>query len=151
MDALGRVAVGMARRERRELPPAPGSVRAGRHFVGEVLTRWGLDSQFDTATLLASEVAANAVVHAVTPFIVDVSVNVDHHELVVAVTDFDARPMLSPIESLGLSSLLVEPDLEAESGRGLMMVATLADRWGIEPAATGKTVWFSLLLNSAGH
>jgi anti-sigma regulatory factor (Ser/Thr protein kinase) len=140
--------VDIARRERRALPPAPGSVRDGRHFVGDVLTRWGLEDQLDTATLLASEVASNAVIHAVTPFVMDVSVDLERQEPMVAVTDFDARPMLSQIEALGLRSLLVEPDLEAESGRGLMMVASLSDRWGIEPAPRGKTVWFSLSLDS---
>jgi hypothetical protein len=34
----------------------------------------------------------------------------------------------------------------AESGRGMRIVATLADRWGVENAGDGKAVWFELEL-----
>jgi anti-sigma regulatory factor (Ser/Thr protein kinase) len=140
----------MESRERRVLAPAAASVRAGRHFVAEVLTRWRLDGQLDTATLLASEVMANAVVHAGTTCIVDVSVDLeDRRELLVAVTDFGSKPVLSPIAAYGLRLLLEEPDLDAESGRGLMIVASLADRWGIDPGPEGNTVWFALSLSPA--
>lgn len=139
----------MTREERRVLAPSPISVRAGRHFVADVLARWQLDGHLETATLLASEVVANAVVHAGTPCVVDVRLDLDRSEVVVAVTDQGDRPVLSPIEELGLSMVLEDPDLEAESGRGLLMVATLADRWGIEPSPDGNTVWFALALDEA--
>jgi len=139
----------LACHERRVLEPTAGSVRAGRHFVADVLTRWELDGQLDTATLLTSEVVANAVMHAATTCIIDVRIELDHGELVVAVTDFGDRPVLSEIEACGLALLLEDPDLEAESGRGLLIVATLADRWGIDPAKEGNTVWFALSLGDA--
>ena len=139
----------MTREERRVLAPSAISVRAGRHFVADVLARWQLDGHLETATLLASEVVANAVVHAGTPCVVDVRLDLDRSEVVVAVTDQGDRPVLSPIEALGLSMVLEDPDLEAESGRGLLMVATLADRWGIEPSPDGNTVWFALSLGEA--
>ena len=134
------------RTQRRVFQPTAGSVRAGRDFVRQALSAWGLEGQLDTTILLASETVANAVVHAATPFIVDVFVTDDRREFVVAVTDFCDRPVLSPIAALGLRSLLDDPDLDAESGRGLVIVATLADRWGIDPCEQGKTVWFSLPL-----
>ena len=38
------------------------------------------------------------------------------------------------------------PDSASESGRGLLLIAALADGWGITPrtAAPGKTVWAEL-------
>ncbi|MFE7413956.1 ATP-binding protein [Streptomyces laurentii] len=33
---------------------------------------------------------------------------------------------------------------DEESGRGLFLVAALADRWGIEYVTTGKRVWCEL-------
>jgi anti-sigma regulatory factor (Ser/Thr protein kinase) len=138
-------------RERLVLPPTPESIRTGRRFVGDVLTLRGMDGQRDTATLLASEVVANAVVHAGTPFTVGVSVDIDRRELLVAVTDLAALPVLNPVAALGLRSLLNDPDLEAESGRGLMIVARLADRWGVQPAPPGKTVWFAVSLGPGSH
>ena len=134
----------MTRQSHRALLPTGENVRAGRHFVATSLTRWGLNGHVDTATLLASEAMTNAVVHAATPFVVDLCLDLDRRELVVAVTDLGTRPVLDPITSFGLQTLLAEPDLDADSGWGLMIIATLADRWGIDPAPPGKTVWFAL-------
>ena len=40
-----------------------------------------------------------------------------------------------------------ETSLDAESGRGLVLVTALADRWGVEPYSPGgKTVWAELRL-----
>jgi Histidine kinase-like ATPase domain len=69
-------------------------------------------------------------------------------ELVIEVTDEDTTAVLSPVAAAGLESLMEEPDLDAENGRGLMLIATLADRWGIVPTPVGKTVWFALDLDS---
>jgi hypothetical protein len=38
----------------------------------------------------------------------------------------------------------VPPPLESESGRGLLLVEALADRWGAAVTAEGKTLWFEL-------
>jgi len=136
-----------SRTEHRVMPPSLDSVRAGRRFIDDVLTRWRLTGHLETATILASELMANAVVHAGTPFAVNASIDLDRSELVVGVSDFDARSLLNPISALGLRSLLDEPDMDAESGRGLLIVASLADRWGVDYAAQGKTVWFALSLS----
>lgn len=34
----------------------------------------------------------------------------------------------------------------AEGGRGLAIVATLSDRWGVIPRVIGKSVWFEINL-----
>lgn len=36
-----------------------------------------------------------------------------------------------------------------ETGRGLKIVAALADSWGVSPRATGKAVWFAINLQTA--
>jgi hypothetical protein len=35
-------------------------------------------------------------------------------------------------------------DLGAEGGRGLRIVAALAQRWGVDTTGTGKVIWFEL-------
>ena len=35
------------------------------------------------------------------------------------------------------------PDQD-ESGRGMLLVAGLSDRWGVDPGFGGKCVWFEL-------
>ncbi len=92
----------------------------------------------DTAVLLASELAENAVLHAGTEF--DVAVTVEDTEVEVAVTDRGSGP---------LEQHLTQPRRRygraATHGRGLAMVARLADAWGTRHDGDGRhTVWFSL-------
>jgi anti-sigma regulatory factor (Ser/Thr protein kinase) len=80
---------------------------------------------------LTSELVTNAVVHARTPFVVEV---VRGSVLIrVAVTDRDTQPV--QMRSYGPVS---------PAGRGLHIVSALADRWGVEESPTGKTVWFEI-------
>jgi anti-sigma regulatory factor (Ser/Thr protein kinase) len=127
------------------LPAALSSVGTGRRFVQRLLTQWHLDDLADVAVLLASEALTNAVVHAATSVRLEVRRD---EELVVQVTDYNAAPVLSPVSALGLRSLMENPDLDAESGRGLMLIASLAERWGVTPLDAGKTVWFSWTLSA---
>jgi hypothetical protein len=32
----------------------------------------------------------------------------------------------------------------ASSGRGLMLLELLADRWGVQPRGEGKCIWFEM-------
>ena len=83
---------------------------------------------------MLSEIATNAVQHAATEFEVEVEIIDDGRVVRVAVTD-GAHGFPSP-ETAGD---------DAARGRGLQIVGTLADAWGVDvqrdPA--GKTVWFS--------
>ena len=110
------------------LPPVSASVPEARHFVARALPETCLA---DEVSLLVSELASNAVRHARTPF--QVSLACDGSTVRVEVGDGD--PAL-PIRQ--------DPVPEAVTGRGLLIVDALADRWGVEPAAVGKTVWFEL-------
>jgi anti-sigma regulatory factor (Ser/Thr protein kinase) len=114
------------------LPPVTASVPAARHFVDRALpaTCWA-----DEVTLLVSELASNAVRHAGTDF----TVTLQCDGSVVRIEAHDADPAL-PVAST--------PAVDAVTGRGLMIVDALADRWGVEPTTTGKMVWFELACRS---
>lgn len=114
------------------LPPEAASVPLARHFVDQMLPG---TCRADEVTLLVSELAANAVRHATTPF--TVSLGCDGRLVRVEVAD--GSPDL-PVAQL--------PPVEAVAGRGLMIVDALAERWGVEPSASGKTVWFELTCRS---
>jgi anti-sigma regulatory factor (Ser/Thr protein kinase) len=85
----------------------------------------------DTACLLTSELVANAVVHAGAA--VELVVDLDRARLAVEVIDASSQ-----------APQPVEAELLATSGRGLAMVAHLADAWGVTRVVPGKSVWFSL-------
>ena len=39
---------------------------------------------------------------------------------------------------------VTEPPADSESGRGLLLVDVLADRWGVDEVVGGKRLWFEL-------
>lgn len=117
-----------------DLPPATASVSAARHRAHDTLTTWGEQRPLreDDALLLLDELAANAVQHARTPFAITLSL--DDAALRGAVHDDNPHP-----------PLLREPTMDGLGGRGIYMVAALADRWGVDRhPGDGKTVWFEI-------
>jgi len=84
----------------------------------------------DVAALLASELAANAVVHANSVF--EVRVRTDGDVFRVEIVN-DAPEMIAALK---------EPS--EESGRGLHIVDALSKRWGTEADDHEKAVWFEL-------
>jgi len=85
----------------------------------------------DTAELLTSELVTNALLHAGTDLVVHVEA--ENGTVRVAVDDgSDNAPRMGSPDTIDLG------------GRGLPLVASLADRWGWEPLAHGKRVWFEV-------
>ena len=113
-----------------QFEPQPSEARSARRFVTEAV---GSDRRPipEFLPLLTSELASNAVVHARTPF--TVSVIFDANQVRVEVRD--GNPQL-PVPA--------EPDIETVTGRGLLLISELADRWGVEGLPTGKLVWIEL-------
>ena len=113
-------------------PPDSGAVRAARRFVEDQLVGAGLEHLADDAGLLTSELAANAVLHARTEF-----------DVVMYQVGAGAR-----VEVRDRSSVLpvfTAPSATAMSGRGLILVQTLAAAWGSETSPVGgKYVWFEM-------
>ena len=89
----------------------------------------------DDARLLVSELVGNAVRHGRDEIVLRLRPHPPG--IGVAVTDHgDDMPTLPD----------GRPDPTVPSGRGLLIVATLASRWGVEKdeSGVGKTVWFDL-------
>lgn len=120
-----------------DLPAEPASVGQARRFVRRALEDWQLDGLVDTVMLLTSELATNAVLHARTAFAVVVSRS--HAEVRVDVLDGSA---VAPRER--------QPSPLAGTGRGVGMVAALADHWGATPETQllgfAKGVYFTVPL-----
>ena len=101
--------------------------RSVREFVAAHQIR---DEATDAVVMIASELVANAIVHGTEP--VALAVAYQEPEVTVEVSDGDPRT-----ERVRLRAA----DDPAPGGRGLMIVASLADRWGVRPSQRGKTVW----------
>jgi anti-sigma regulatory factor (Ser/Thr protein kinase) len=101
------------------------SPRAARHFVSDVTRKWGFSRDTrDAVELVATELAANAVVHANSAF----SVLIKAGREVVRVAVYDTVP-IDP-------ALLV-----VHRRRGLGLISGLSRDWGVDVSAAGKSVW----------
>jgi anti-sigma regulatory factor (Ser/Thr protein kinase) len=89
----------------------------------------------ETAELLTTELVTNALVHTTRGAVLKVTVT--GRRLRVEVRD-SVRP--SPARLLGGK----ECEDDATGGRGLLLVAALADTWGVRGHPLGKSVWFEL-------
>lgn len=119
------------------LPGEAPSASEARRFVAGRLADAGLEEMNDTASLLVSELVANAVLHAHTDLVV--VLRIGQERVTVEVHDGSAGSP-SPKNYSSLSG----------TGRGLVLVEALAEAWGTEPTADGKYVWFDLRRPPAG-
>jgi serine phosphatase RsbU (regulator of sigma subunit)/anti-sigma regulatory factor (Ser/Thr protein kinase) len=110
------------------LTPTLEAARAARRFVRANLESWGLGEFADPVHSIVSELVTNAVQHAKT----DLDLRLRHRAgtMLVEVADRDGRLVRPTPASAG-----------DEHHRGLMIVSTLAARWGVRPTDTGKIVW----------
>ena len=113
-----------------DLDPVPSSVGIARSFVRDSLTKFDEGRQ-DVAMLLTSELVTNAILHARTPVQLGVLVDVDR-ALVCVADRLPSSPELTPRPR----------SQDRPGGRGLALVADLAETWGTTSYAAGKTVWF---------
>ncbi|MFJ1869358.1 ATP-binding protein [Streptomyces sp. NPDC088097] len=123
-------------------PRAPGRARA---LLRAQLTEWKVDvDTADTAELLLSELVTNALRHARAPRGRQIGVRVARYGGVLRVEVADAG---DPVE------LAPQAAGEAdEQGRGLAIVAALAERWGQCPRlhGIGKAVWAEVAVRGWG-
>ncbi len=127
-------------------PRAPG---AARRFLREQLEAWRVEEDtVETAQLCLSEMVTNVVMHARTSS--ELTLHLEDGVLTVVVRDLGGSSRAGdPTMPVGLGE---GEDPLSVSGRGLMLVDALADRWGSEADASGTTAWFALELGSvAGH
>ena len=117
--------------------PVGRSVAVARAFVRDTLQAWGFADVVDDAVVLTSELVTNAVIHAGTA----ADVQCLRYETAVRVEVADHYPEREvPIQVRGRQFR----DTDSEGGRGLLLCAALASRWGVEYTAAGKHVWFQL-------
>lgn len=112
--------------------PSPTVASEVRRGLRELLNGWGLPDQVrEDTVLVVEEFVANVVDHARTVF--EITVEWGATALRVAVRDHCDAP-----------AVVQAFDPGAVRGRGLQLVTAVADSWGCDRHADGKTVWASL-------
>jgi len=103
---------------------------AARRFVVGALRAGGVAVD-EAIPLVVSELVTNAVLHAGSSARVEVRVDND----CVRIEVHDSKADLPTVR---------EPGPYTVTGRGLMLVDALSDRWGATPTSGGKVVWFEI-------
>jgi anti-sigma regulatory factor (Ser/Thr protein kinase) len=122
-------------RDTLELGPLPGAAPCARLHTRYVLREWGLAGLGEDAELLVAELVTNAVAASqspVRPSPVRLWLLADRARALILVWDASPR---SPVP--------VQASPDAESGRGLLLVQALSQRWDwyVPHEGGGKVVW----------
>lgn len=122
-----------------DLDPGLGAPRSARTALRAWLVADGATGLEERVLLVASELVTNAAIHARTPLRLSYaasssSVEVGVHDGVRAVLRVPEMPGPGPGLDRG-------PDLLVPGGRGLSIVQTVADEWGVRAEGDGKRVW----------
>ena len=119
-----------------QFPSLPGTPASVRGFLRVALKTWELDGFGEVTELLSDELVSNVVRHVGTPMTVralrqpsSIRVEVD--------------------DSSNEMPVLQHPGALDDHGRGLLLLDSLANQWGIEMREDGKTVWFEIDVRTA--
>ncbi|MFB8775968.1 SpoIIE family protein phosphatase [Streptomyces broussonetiae] len=110
-----------------EVPSDPAAVAEVRAAVTRQLTVWGLDEAVFTTELILSELVTNAIRYGGPPIRVRV---LRDRTLICEV--FDGSSTAPHLRYAAMTD---------EGGRGLFLVAQLAERWGTRYLPGGKVIW----------
>ncbi|WP_327276563.1 SpoIIE family protein phosphatase [Streptomyces sp. NBC_01224] len=115
-----------------DVPFDPAAVAGMRAAVAEKLDDWGLSELAFAMELVLSELITNAIRHGSAPVTMRL---LRDHTLTCEVADSSSTsPHLRYAAALD------------EGGRGLFLVAQLAERWGTRYTPQGKVIWAELAL-----
>jgi anti-sigma regulatory factor (Ser/Thr protein kinase) len=114
------------------LTAGPTAAAEARGQVREAICAWEVPIDASVAVLLTSELVTNAIRQEAGK-LVTLAITCSCGQLRVDVHDTSrALPVLMDVPA------------DAETGRGLMLVATMSSQWGFYPTPAGKAVYFTL-------
>ncbi|MFJ2595630.1 ATP-binding protein [Streptomyces erythrochromogenes] len=124
----------------RYFPRSRQSVGSTREFAAVTLDAWGVIRRRDDLLLCVSELATNALLHGVPP----------GRGYRLRMLLFDGMVRVEVADSGGGRPRVADRDPGAEDGRGLLLVAAVADRWGTLARVPGKAVWSEFAVGAGG-
>lgn len=119
---------------KRWFPRNARAVPQTRTFVHVTLKQWNITvrDHMDDVLLCVSELATNAVRHGTTA----------NERFLVKLAEADARLRVEVHDPSHRRPRPRQPGVDDPHGRGLLLVDSLADAWGVEPRwPCGKIVW----------
>ncbi|MBQ1161167.1 serine/threonine-protein phosphatase, partial [Streptomyces sp. A73] len=117
-----------------EVPSDPEAVAPVRAACMSQLTEWGLEETAFTAELILSELITNAIRYGAPP--ITVRLLCDRYVTCEVSDRSSTAPHLRRATTVD------------EGGRGLFLIAQLAQHWGARYTSEGKTIWAELPLTA---
>ncbi|WP_411104177.1 SpoIIE family protein phosphatase [Streptomyces sp. cmx-4-9] len=111
-----------------DLPSDPSVVARARRETTEQLTVWGLEDASFVTELVVSELVTNAIRYGAPP--IQLRLIHENDTLICEVSD-----------ASNTAPHMRRARIFDEGGRGLLLVAQLAKRWGTRQGPVGKTIW----------
>ncbi|HEY0871365.1 MAG TPA: ATP-binding protein [Acidothermaceae bacterium] len=115
-----------------EFDAVPSSVAEARRFARAALEAGGAAGDGWPVEQVVSELATNAVVHAGTSFVLSIAQDDSH----IRVSVTDARPLAR--------ATIRRFSEQTTTGRGLRLIQSLGQAWGVDQTDSAKTVWCEL-------
>ena len=114
------------------LTTGPAAAAEARSQVRAAICAWDVPVDPDVAVLLTSELVTNAISHEA------------GGTVTLAITCSCGQLRVDVHDTSRSLPVLVDAAADAETGRGLMLVATLSADWGVYRTPAGKAVYFTL-------
>jgi anti-sigma regulatory factor (Ser/Thr protein kinase) len=114
------------------LPPDPAAVAGARTYASDRLADWGLEELAFTTELIVSELVTNAIRYGKSPIQLRLIL-----QSTLTCEVFDANSTAPHLRRARAFD---------EGGRGLLLVAQCAERWGTRHSREGKVIWAEQLL-----
>jgi anti-sigma regulatory factor (Ser/Thr protein kinase) len=123
-----------------DLAGMPHAAPLARIFIREHLRGQLPVGRLQLVELLTTELVTNAVLHAKSS--IHLGVTRGEHNVLVTVQDYSLQ---TPVET----PQHLDGDPVVDTGRGLMVLAALADDfgWSLLPDGSGKVMWFTLAIH----
>ena len=114
------------------LRSGPAVVAEARGHVRAAICAWEVPVDLSVAVLLTSELVTNAIRHE------------PGETVILVITCSRDQLRVDVHDTSRFLPVLVDAPADAETGRGLMLVATLSAEWGVYRTPAGKAVYFTL-------
>ena len=132
MDTIAPIRPTVLRERRISLIAGPAAAGTARRQVRSAIYAWNVPTDPATAVLLTSELVTNAIRHEVSGTV----------KLII--TCACGRFRVDVHDTSRSLPVLADAAGDAETGRGLLLVANLATEWGFYRTPAGKAVFFTI-------
>ena len=132
MDTMALARPTVQHKRRISLTAAPAAAAAARSQVRAAINAWGVPVDESVAVLLASELVTNAIRHE------------EGETVTLVITSACGQLRVEVHDTSHSVPIPVDEPADAETGRGLMLVASLSKEWGFFRTPRGKAVYFML-------